>query len=175
MAQTRRIKAKKRPEPLSGSGRVTHNPWFHLNSPLEAGHFVPDNGEARRSISAAQLQSAIPFFPEELSPAAPSLRLLKTELLCHSFYSVTVARFFTIVKENPAKEQKFAWNRRKRPRFSTMLKQIGKPGIICVNVLFPKENRPAEMTERFFMQFTCFPGQRPQSPGDWGPRRWNRW
>ena len=117
MAQTRRIKAKKRPEPLSGSGRVTHNPWFHLNSPLEAGHFVPDNGEVRRSISAAQLQSAIPFFPEELSPAAPSLCLLKTELLCHSFYSVTVARFFTIVKENPAKEQKSAWNRRKRAAF----------------------------------------------------------
>ena len=117
MAQMRRIKAKKRPEPVSGSGRVTHNPWFHLNSPLEAGHFVPDNGEARRSISAAQLQSAIPFFPEELSPAAPSLRLLKTELLCHSFYPVTVARFFIIVKENPAKEQKSAWNRRKRAAF----------------------------------------------------------
>ena len=35
---------QKRPEPISvGSGRTKHCPWFHLNSPLEAGHFVPGN------------------------------------------------------------------------------------------------------------------------------------
>ena len=33
---------KKRPEPIKvGSGRTNHCPWFHLNSPLDAGHFVP--------------------------------------------------------------------------------------------------------------------------------------
>ena len=51
---------KKRPEPIFGSGRTKSCPWFHLNSPLEAGHFIPGNGGVRRSISAPQLQGAIP-------------------------------------------------------------------------------------------------------------------
>ena len=79
------LRSKKRPEPiLVGSGRTKSCPWFHLNSPLEAGHFVPGNGGVRRSISAPRLQGAIRCFPEELTPTAPSLKPDPAELPCHS-------------------------------------------------------------------------------------------
>lgn len=54
---------KTRPEPRFGSGRTNQCPWFHLNSPLDAGHFVPGNGGDRRSISAPLLKGAFPPRP----------------------------------------------------------------------------------------------------------------
>ena len=68
---------QKRPEPVFGSGRTKHCPWFHLNSPLEAGHFIPDNGGDRRGISAARLKSAAFSVPQGLAPAVPSLERVK--------------------------------------------------------------------------------------------------
>jgi hypothetical protein len=64
---------QKRPEPVFGSGRTKHCPWFHLNSPLEAGHFIPDNGGDRRGISAARLKSAALSLPRGLAPTVLSL------------------------------------------------------------------------------------------------------
>jgi len=75
---------QKRPEPVFGSGRTKHCPWFHLNSPLEAGHFIPDNGGDRRGISAARLKSAAFPLAQELAPSVPSLERSKKKLLSHS-------------------------------------------------------------------------------------------
>ena len=148
---------KKRPEPNIGSGRTKSCPWFHLNSPLEAGHFIPGNGGVRRSISAPQLQGAIPRSPEELAPTAPSLRPENQGLPCHSFLPGHCSTVLHRCQGKPPKSHKFPGIcRRKAGSFPQCGNKSGKLGLNC---LLKKPLR--QMAERF-SGFTSFRGQRPR-------------
>ena len=90
---------QKRPEPVFGSGRTKHCPWFHLNSPLEAGHFIPDNGGDRRGISAARLKSAALSLPRGLAPTVLSLlRRREKASFSQPFVVRSIARRRALVK-----------------------------------------------------------------------------
>ena len=97
---------QKRPEPVFGSGRTKHCPWFHLNSPLEAGHFIPDNGGDRRSISAARLKSAALSLPRGLAPTVLSLlRRREKASFSQPFVVRSIARRRALVKSLFRKER----------------------------------------------------------------------
>ena len=98
---------QKRPEPISvGSGRTKHCPWFHLNSPLEAGHFIPDNGGDRRGISAARLKSAALSLPRGLAPTVLSLlRRREKASFSQPFVVRSIARRRALVKSLFRKER----------------------------------------------------------------------
>ena len=96
---------QKRPEPVFGSGRTKHCPWFHLNSPLEAGHFIPDNGGDRRGISAARLKSAALSLPRGLAPTVLSLlRRREKASFSQPFVVRSIARRAALVKSHFRKE-----------------------------------------------------------------------
>ena len=97
---------QKRPEPVFGSGRTKHCPWFHLNSPLEAGHFIPDNGGDRRGISAARLKSAALSLPRGLAPTVLSLLRRKEKAsFSQPFVVRSIARRRALVKSLFRKER----------------------------------------------------------------------
>lgn len=96
---------QKCPEPVFGSGRTKHCPWFHLNSPLEAGHFIPDNGGDRRGISTARLKSAALSLPRGLAPTVLSLlRRREKASFSQPFVVRSIARRAALVKSLFRKE-----------------------------------------------------------------------